>query len=125
MTEKQARKEGLYFHGAYGHNKEEIKSKAAEIRKEGFKARVVDSTGGYSVYVEDAYFKTMHARQLIEKINSKEELIAEAKRKYEIELEKIQTSHDEAIDDLAICKAVLKSEGRDTKWITKELKQEN
>jgi hypothetical protein len=58
MTEKQARQEGLMFTGSYlSWKKEEIKNDAAEIRKQGFRAVVViTSGGGYSVYAEKKYF---------------------------------------------------------------------
>ena len=57
---RQLQEEGYTFHGAYSWNKEEIKKRAAEVRKEGNKARVVyvpgskysrsGSGGGWSVY---------------------------------------------------------------------------
>src|SRR6185503_6363850 len=60
MNERQAIEKGYTFHGAYSHNKEEMKARAAQLRAEGNQAVVVNtppsklSRGyrgmGYSVY---------------------------------------------------------------------------
>jgi hypothetical protein len=60
ITEKYAEERGYTYHGAYSWNQEEMKKRAAELRKEGNKAMVVyspasplsrsSSGGGYSVY---------------------------------------------------------------------------
>jgi hypothetical protein len=70
MNEKKAIEEGYNFTGSYSHDKEEMKSKAKEIRNEGFAAVVVTSLlsrgshgMGYSVFAERKYF---YNRNLIE-----------------------------------------------------------
>lgn len=59
MTQKQAIKNGYTFTGIYGHDKEEIKKKASELRKTNvyaivvtktYKGRCNCNTIGYSVY---------------------------------------------------------------------------
>jgi len=66
MTKLQAIQQGLSFTGSYSHDKEEQKFNAGEIRKQGYRAVVVNvppdklSRGhhgmGYSVYAEKRYF---------------------------------------------------------------------
>ena len=74
MKESQARAEGLDFTGIYSRYKEEVKVKAAEIRKAGYRAVVCTippnpySRGhygnGYSCYVEPKYGKDRRAAEL-------------------------------------------------------------
>lgn len=57
---RQLEEQGYTFHGAYSWNKDEIKARAAKLREEGHKARMVwtpgskysrsGSGGGWSVY---------------------------------------------------------------------------
>jgi hypothetical protein len=86
MTKKQAEQAGYSFHGAYDHNKEKIKERAAQLRKEGNKAIVITekpdrlSRGhrgdGYSVYwiESDA---NVAARKAIYLANRKQQLMNE------------------------------------------------
>ena len=102
MTERQARQQGYSFHGAYDHDKDVIKRRAAELRAQGNKAVVVNvppnplSRGyhgmGYSVYwieseaniekrnAEDSQNKRNNLRNLIvAKISELEAIIQRGK----------------------------------------------
>jgi hypothetical protein len=72
MNEVQARKAGYAFHGAYSHNKEEMKIRAKEERAKGNKAMVVDIPGskysrgsrgmGYAVYFIESETNKAHKK---------------------------------------------------------------
>lgn len=90
MNKRQAEQDGYIFHGAFSHNKEEVKSRAAELRKMGNKAIVVNvppskySRGyhgmGYSIYwIENEANKTAcQIKLLTNKILQAEHEIAKA-----------------------------------------------
>ena len=74
MNERQARQQGLTFTGAYSHNKEEMKTRAKEIRDQSFRAVVCTiphnplSRGhggeGYSVYACERWAKTQRLAEV-------------------------------------------------------------
>ena len=101
MNEAEAMEAGYVFHGAYSRNKEEIKTRAKELKALGNKAivvRVPDSKYsrgprgvGYSVYwieSEENY-----------KARIKKETETRLKR-MQAELDKINAKRDQLIDDI-------------------------
>ncbi len=93
MNEIQARREGLCFTGAYARayeGREKLKEKAKELRKQGYRARLVtESRGGCSVYVEQKYYDMQVVEHLRNKIKDVDKMKEAAKEKYETELREI------------------------------------
>jgi hypothetical protein len=98
---RQLRAEGFTFHGSYSFRKEEIKQRAAELRKQGHKARMVyipsdklsrgHSGGGYSIYwIESEASKIARAEEArlsaIRNIERELATLEERKQKLEAQL---------------------------------------
>jgi hypothetical protein len=67
MNENEARKEGLVYTGFYERfGKDTLKAKAANIRKVGFRAVLVQTGSGYTIYVSKDYEIAKNKRQLWE-----------------------------------------------------------
>jgi hypothetical protein len=89
MNERKAHQMGYNFHGAYSHNKEEMKQRALELRKQGNKALVVNeppnplSRGhhgmGYSVYWIESE-ENIRLRNQAKAERARAELIAEREK---------------------------------------------
>lgn len=89
MNKKQVIQKGYHFHGAYSHDKEEMKQRAVELRDQGNKAIVVDtppnplSCGyhgmGYSVYWIESE-ENIQKRKQAQAKREREELIAEREK---------------------------------------------
>jgi hypothetical protein len=97
MTEKQAIIEGLGFTGIYSsYNLEDVKARAATIRKAGFRAVLVTTSGerGLSVYAEDNYFKAVHVRATWE--DSKRKLKS---KYYTIQIESLKNELEKMIQE--------------------------
>lgn len=62
-AEQKARADGYVFSGVYHrrYDREKTKARAAELRAEGYKARIVSVDGGQSVYIKDTE-KTLAAK---------------------------------------------------------------
>jgi len=114
MIKEQAEMEGLLFTGVYenSYNKEKVKKRASEFRKQGYRAVVVSekankyargqNTGivGYSVYIEQKYFEDERKKKLrfeLEGIPGKKEHLLE---KYKKELEELEKRDQQIKDEL-------------------------
>jgi 16S rRNA C1402 N4-methylase RsmH len=99
MTKKQVELKHYRFTGSYSHYKEDQKEEALKIRKQGFKAVVVDiptskyswdtKIMGYSVYAEKKYFdyqNKISAEKELQNIPKQKEQL---KKEYEEKLNKI------------------------------------
>jgi len=99
MNEVQAKNEELTFHGSYSHDRNEQKEKAIELRKEGYRAVVVNclpsklSRGldgmGYSVYVEKKYFTDRRIKEIKDILSREKHTKIKLKQEYEEKLNKL------------------------------------
>jgi hypothetical protein len=101
MTERDTRREGLFFTGCYNFCKDDMKEKAASIRKE-YKCKAVvvfvkgDRRDGYSVYAGPEYgiAKRIKSYQsVLDRLDSqKQELL----NKYKLNLDHLESKAEEA-----------------------------
>lgn len=94
MNKQQAIKEGLSQTGIYCLH-EEAKQRAAKLRKQGFRAVVVNDDGGYrsEVFADDKYFAEMtkyREKQIFDGIPQRIEDIKEDCERRIFELETLQ-----------------------------------
>ncbi len=104
MNEKQASIKGYAFTGSYGHDKEIILEKAKEIRKNGFRAVVVNtppnplSRGsygmGYSVYADRRYFKNERLLEVVKTLQSMPNRYKDLEKEYDENRIKLRTSEN-------------------------------
>lgn len=92
MNEKRAQQEGLSFTGIYvrSYESDKAKERAKEIRKQGYKAVMVQVDGGVSVYAEEKYFIDKQMREIKKRLAAVDRQKEYAKEKYEQELQKIE-----------------------------------
>ena len=99
MTKRQAYAEWLQFHGCAerSYANERAKKTAADLRKAGYRAVLVNDDGFSEVYVEKQYFVDQTIATLQKRVDSKDARIANAYEKYLQEVAKIEaeTAQDE------------------------------
>jgi hypothetical protein len=96
MNKRSANQQGLVFTGNFSWDKEEIKNKANEIRKAGYRAVVVSeppnplSRGhhgtGYSVFVEPKYVNDGIARDCRSRVSRHDDRLASIRAAFEAKL---------------------------------------
>lgn len=110
MNEKQAYKQGYQFTGIYesAWKKDIVKQRAAEIRKQGFKACMVTTDRGYSVYAEHKYFvaeNLKYNKDVLSRIDLERE---RAKKEYEQALREIDEKEARLLKSIAQAEEELK-----------------
>ena len=113
MREKQAEQKGYRFTGSYERDKDTIKERAKEYKKEGYKiiiCEVLDSPlsrgprgTGYSVYAEPKYFIDKEIQEINRKLsqidNRKQDALDEYNKKL-AEIDKEKEEMEERLKEL-------------------------
>ena len=111
MNQSQALSQGLECTGIYERywNKDEVKARAAAIRKE-YKCRavVVDEDGGCSVYAEDIYNLTKSIERVEAQVKNYPNRKRRLKKKFEDEMDELKREELRIKDALAEYKQQLK-----------------
>jgi DNA repair exonuclease SbcCD ATPase subunit len=100
MKEREAEQKGYRFTGSYERSKEEIKERAEEYKKEGYKViicTVPDSPlsrggvgTGYSIYAEPKYFIDKEIKDINNRLSRIDKRKQDALEKYNKEIEDIE-----------------------------------
>ena len=120
MTEQRAEEEGLSFTGIYSSDKEKVKARIKEERKERPKARIVlvwspssklsrgSCSGGWSAYADETKYSAYDTIERATKfIDGYTNSINSVKRQYDEKIAKIIAKHAEVVIALKEAKEIL------------------
>jgi len=113
MNEKQAQQKGYRFTGDYERDKEELKERAQEYKKQGYKiiiCTVPDSplsrSGvgvGYSIYAESKYFIDEEIKKLtqrLDQIDNRKQTALDEYNKKVVEIEEEKTTIETRLKEI-------------------------
>jgi len=96
MNKRQAEKEGLAYTGIYCRH-DEAKQRASELRKQGFRAIVINDDGNYrsSVYASPEYFEERNKQYNKQIFDGIPTTIESIQKEYQQKIEKLENLRKE------------------------------